>query len=262
MVETPPARNNSVELIASRHIGLIGEGDDLAAIIADSFAKDGIALRDGDIVVIAQKIVSKAEGRYAYLADVVPSARAVELAATCDKDPRLVELILRESREVLRCVRNVIVVENHHGIVLANAGIDRSNVEQTGRGERVLLLPKDPDASAAAIRDALMERTGARVGVVINDSIGRAWRIGTIGTAIGVSGLAALWDKRGEPDLFGFKLRTTDVGHADEIAAAASLLMGQSAEGTPVVLVRGLTHGAESGKATDLVRAREMDLFR
>lgn len=262
MVDEPPATDNRVELVASRHIGLIRESDDLSPIIVQSFAQDGIVLRDGDIVVIAQKVVSKAEGRYAYLTEVMPSDRARELAAICEKDPRLVELILQESREVLRCVRNVILVENHRGIVLANAGIDRSNVQQTDRGERVLLLPKDPDASAADIRKELVRLSGAEIGVVINDSIGRAWRMGTIGTAIGVSGLSALQDKRGEPDLFGFRLRTTEVAGADEIAAAASIVMGQSDEGTPVVLLRGLKRLPGSGCAADLVRPRAQDLFR
>ena len=262
MVDELPAKDKRVELVASRYIGLIREGDDLPSIIVESFARTGIALADGDVIVIAQKIVSKAEGRYAYLADITPSSRALELASVCEKDPHLVELILRELREVLRCVRNVIVVENHHGIVLANAGIDRSNVEQTDRGERVLLLPKDPDTSARAMRDELLSLTGARVGVVINDSIGRAWRMGTVGAAIGVSGLVALQDKRGETDLFGFRLRTTEVANADEIAAAASLLMGQSDEGTPVVLVRGLNQAAGNGCAADLIRPRAQDLFR
>lgn len=262
MVDEPPAIENRVELIASRHIGLIREGDDLSPIIVQSFAKDGIVLRDGDIVVVAQKIVSKAQGRYAYLAEVTPSERARELASICEKDPRLVALILWESCEVLRCVRNVIVVENHHVIVLANAGIDRSKVRHTDRGERVLLLPKDRDTSAADIRKELVRLSGARIGVVINDSIGRAWRMGTIGTAIGVSGLSALQDKRGEPDLFGFRLRTTEVAGADEIAAAASIVMGQGDEGTPVVLMPGLKPMPGSGCATGLVRPRAQDLFR
>lgn len=262
MLDESPAGGSRVELLASRQIGLIQEGNDLSSIIAEAFARDGHALRDGDVIVIAQKIVSKAEGRYVDLADVFPSAHACELAAICEKDPRVVELILRESREVLRCVRNVIVVENHHGIVLANGGIDRSNVQQTERGERVLLLPKNPDASAARIREALVARSGADIAVVINDSIGRAWRLGTVGVAIGVSGLSALQDKRGEADLFGFKLRTTEVAAADEIAAAASLLMGQSDEGTPVVLVRGLKRTEGQGRAADLVRPKTQDLFR
>jgi coenzyme F420-0:L-glutamate ligase/coenzyme F420-1:gamma-L-glutamate ligase len=212
--------------------------------------------------VLAQKIVSKAEGRYAALADITPSPRAVELAATCEKDARLVELILRESREVLRCVPGVIVVETRHGYVLANAGIDRSNVSQESDGERVLLLPADPDASAAALRRRLADLSGIDVGVIINDSLGRAWRNGTVGTALGVSGVVALEDLRGQSDLFGFALRTTEVGIADEIAAAASLLMGQSGEGRPVVLVRGLAHVRGEGSGRDLQRPRTKDLFR
>jgi len=256
-----PTGGNRVELIASRRIGLIQEGDNLASILADAFAQDGIVLRDGDVLVVAQKIVSKAEGRYAYLSDITPSPRAFELAQLCEKDPRLVELIVRESREVLRCVPNVIVVENHQGLVLANCGIDRSNVQQTDRGERVLLLPKDPDDSAARLREALTVRLGADIAIVINDSVGRAWRLGTVGIAIGVSGMSALQDKRGEADLFGFKLRTTEVATADEVAASASMLMGQSDEGMPAVLVRGLRR-IGNGRAADLVRPKTQDLFR
>lgn len=262
MLNAPETKVNRVEFIAPRHIGLIHEGDDLVASILAAFRQDDIELRNGDIVVIAQKIVSKAEGRFVYLDDVTSSPKARELAAICDKDPRLVELILRESREVLRCVRNVIVVENHHGVVLANAGIDRSNVDQTEQGERVLLLPEDPDLTCARLRLEFLRMSGADIGVVINDSLGRAWRIGTVGVAIGVSGIPAILDKRGEPDLFGFRLRTTEVANADEIAAAASMLMGQSDEGTPVVLIRGLDRPLEGGKAADIVRPRAQDLFR
>lgn len=262
MSDERPPEGNRVELIASRRIGLIQEGDDLASILADAFVQDGIGLRDGDVLVVAQKVVSKAEGRHAYLSDVTPSARAVELANICEKDPRLVELILRESREVLRCVRNVIIVENRNGLVLANGGIDRSNVQQTDRGERVLLLPEDPDASAARLREALVDRSGADITIVINDSVGRAWRLGTVGVAIGVSGASALQDKRGQADLFGFKLRTTEVATADEIAAAASMLMGQSDEGMPAVLIRGLRRMGRDGRAADLVRPKTQDLFR
>jgi coenzyme F420-0:L-glutamate ligase/coenzyme F420-1:gamma-L-glutamate ligase len=251
-----------IELIGTRHIGLIEPGDDLPALIVRSFEQDGISLTDGDVLVIAQKIVSKAEGRYAYLAEVDPSERAMELARQCQKDPRLVELILSESRDVLRCVPGVIVVENKHGVVLANAGIDRSNVEQTARGERVLMLPDDPDETCRAIRARLRELSGRDVGVVISDSIGRAWRKGTQGTALGVSGLPAVQDLRGRPDLFGFRLQTTEVGTADEIASAASLLMGQCDEGIPVVLVRGLPPWESGGRAADVVRPRAQDLFR
>lgn len=254
--------SNRMELIGIRHIGLIAPGDDIPAMIVESLRKDGLSLRTGDVVVIAQKIVSKAEGRYVELDDVEPSSRALELAQRCQKDPRLVELILRESREVLRCVPDVIIVENHQGVVLANAGIDRSNVDQQSRGDRVLLLPSDPDATCSAVCARLHELSGVVVGVVINDSIGRAWRNGTIGTAIGVSGVPAIQDKRGQADLFGYRLLTTEVGTADEIASAASLLMGQSDEGVPAVLVRGLPEWNGDGRAADIVRPRARDLFR
>jgi len=209
--------------------------------------------------VLAQKIVSKAEGREVALASVVPSAAAGELAALTLKDPRLVELVLRESIEVVRAVPNILIVRHKLGFVMAQGGIDASNVDGTGT---VLLLPADPDASAERLRQALKGKTGADVGVVINDSWGRAWRIGTVGTAIGVAGLPAFLDLRGTPDLNGRILRVTEVGHADEIAAAASLLMGQADEGRPVVILRGLGRAAPAGKARDLVRPVKQDLFR
>jgi coenzyme F420-0:L-glutamate ligase / coenzyme F420-1:gamma-L-glutamate ligase len=251
-----------VELIGTRHIGLIEPGDDLPALILRAFEHDGLLLHDGDVLVIAQKVVSKAEGRYVWLDEIKASERALEMARQCQKDARLVELILRESREVLRCVPGVIVVENKYGVVLANAGIDRSNIEQTPRGERVLMLPNNPDETCRAIRVRLQELSGRKVSVVINDSIGRAWRKGTQGTAIGVSGLPAVQDMRGRGDLFGFRLQTTEVGTADEIAAAASLVMGQCDEGIPVVLVRGLPIWDIDGRAADVIRPRSQDLFR
>ncbi len=209
--------------------------------------------------MLAQKIVSKAEAREVALASIVPSAAAEELAALTLKDPRLVELVLRESTEVVRAVPNILIVRHRLGFVMAQAGIDASNVDGN---ETVLLLPADPDASAARLRQALKERTGADVGVVINDSWGRAWRVGTVGTAIGVAGLPALLDMRGKPDLNGRILRVTEVGHADEIAAAASLLMGQADEGRPVVILRGLGRAAPEGTARDLLRPLKQDLFR
>lgn len=260
--QVPIIASDRVELHAPQGIPEIGSGDDLAMIIVGALSATGDTLREADVVVLAQKVVSKAEGRHVDLADVAPGPRARKLAAVCQKDPRLVELILSESREVLRCVPGVIVVQTHHGLVLANAGIDRSNVKQAGAGERLLLLPKDPDASAAALRRRFLDLAGVQVGVVINDSLGRAWRNGTMGAAIGVNGLTALQDMRGEADRFGFRLRVTEVAVADEIAAAASLMMGQSAEGRPVVVVRGLTAIQSEGRAADLVRPKEKDLFR
>lgn len=250
-----------LSLTALPNVPEVRPGDDLAALILAGVARAGEQLGDGDIVVLAQKIVSKAEDRYVRLADVTPSARARELAQAARKDPRVVELMLQESREVLRHRPDVIVVEHRLGFVLANAGIDASNLEPAG-DERVLLLPRDPDTSAAALRDLLQKATGARLGVIINDSLGRAWRNGTVGTALGASGLPTLLDLRGKPDLHGRTLRSTEVGVADEVAAAASLLMGQADEGRPIVIVRGFPYPLGDGSAQDLVRQRHLDMFR
>jgi coenzyme F420-0:L-glutamate ligase/coenzyme F420-1:gamma-L-glutamate ligase len=238
---------------------MIAAGDDLAAIIVKALRDADLALAAGDVLVLAQKIVSKVEGRSVDLATVTPSPRAVMLAKETGKDACVVELILAESTEVLRHRPGVLIVAHKLGLVLANAGIDRSNVD--GR-ERVLLLPRDPDRSCAELRRAIAAGTGVEAGVVIIDSIGRAWRNGTIGTAIGVAGLPGLLDLRGTPDLFGRPLETTEVGLADELAAAASLVMGQAGEGTPVVLARGLRYGRRDGTASELIRVREKDLFR
>lgn len=221
----------------------------------------GLVPQDGDVFAVAQKIVSKAEGRLVDLADVTPSPRAVELAAQVGKDPRLIELILSESEEVSRLRPGVIITRHRLGFTSANAGIDRSNVGPDGE-ERVLLLPLDPDASARRIRETILTERGADVGVVITDSHGRPFRLGTVGVAIGVAGLPALWDRRGEPDRYGYRLQHTDVGVADEIAAAAGLLMGQAAEGQPAVLIRGLSLPPIDGRATDLVRPKALDLYR
>jgi len=253
----------SLTLLALEGIGRVAAGDDLAVGILAAADDAGVALADGDVLALAQKIVSKAEGRYAVLDEVVPSARAHELGKICGKDPRIVELVLAESRAVLRAVPGLIVVEDRRGLVLANAGIDRSNVEPDARGrERVLLLPVDPDASAARLRARLGELSGVDVGVLINDSLGRAWRLGTVGTAIGASGLPGLLDLRGTPDLQGRALQITEVGFADELAAAASAVMGQAAEGRPVVLIRGLAPARRDGSARELQRPLDQDLFR
>lgn len=240
-------------------VPLVQAGDDLAAIILAALDASGQGLRPGDVVAIAQKVVSKAEGRRIDLRMVAPSARAKELADATGKDARLVELILAESTAVLRYRPGVLIVVHRLGMVLANAGIDRSNVDGA---EHALLLPLDPDRSCAEIRRALRDATGADAGIVIIDSIGRAWRNGTIGTAIGASGIPGLLDLRGRPDLFGRRLETTEVGLADELAAAASLVMGQAGEGRPVALVRGLGYERRDGSARELLRAPEKDLFR
>jgi len=240
-------------------IPMVKAGDDLAAIILSALQASEQSLRPGDVLVVAQKIVSKAEGRMVDLRSVTPSARAKSLAQATGKDGRLVELILSESADVLRHQPGVLIVVHRLGMVLANAGIDQSNV---GARDHVLLLPLEPDRSAAEIRRKLRDATGIDAGIVIIDSIGRAWRNGTIGTAIGVSGIPGLLDLRGRPDLFGRRLESTEVGLADELAAAASLVMGQAGEGRPVVLVRGLGYERRDSAAGELLRAREKDLFR
>jgi len=241
-------------------IPLVQQGDDLSALILQALARARLALEDGDILVLAQKIVSKAEGRRVHLSQVDPTPEATALAEQTGKDPRLVELILRESREVRRCREGLIIVEHNHGFVCANAGIDHSNVG--GEDEWVLLLPEDSDASARALRDRLQTATGAQIGVLIIDSHGRAWRRGTAGVTIGLAGLPGLVDLRGTPDLFGYALRVTQVGAADELAGAASLLMGQAGEGTPVVHVRGFPYPLREAVLAELIRSHERDLFR
>jgi len=249
-------------LTALDGVPAVRPGADLAAIVADAMRGTGVTAQDGDVLVIAQKIVSKAEGRAVALREVTPSARANELAAIAGKDPRVVELILGESTEVLRCVPGVIIVEHRLGLVMANAGIDASNVDRPEGDEIVLLLPLDPDRSAADLREALHLRLGRDLGVVIADSFGRAWRNGTVGTAIGLSGPPGLLDMRGLPDRSGRLLQHTEVGIADELAAAASLLMGQADEGLPIVHVSGFPHALRAGSARELQRRREIDLFR
>jgi coenzyme F420-0:L-glutamate ligase / coenzyme F420-1:gamma-L-glutamate ligase len=262
---------SSLTLTTLENFPLIRRDDNLADILVKSLYDTEIELKDGDILVIAQKIVSKAEGRMVDLTTVTPSQRALELAKHTQKDPRVVELILRESKEVVRTRIGTIIVEHRLGFMCANAGIDHSNVDSPlPMGERsgvraedwVLLLPQDPDLSADRMRDEILSRTGKRVGILIIDSHGRAWRNGTVGVAIGVAGLPALEDLRGVQDLFGFTLRITQVGVADELAAAASLMMGQAAEGTPVVHVRGFPYPLRDGSLKELIRPREQDLFR
>lgn len=251
---------SAVQLIALPGVPPVKPGDGLAALALAALRAAGLALEDGDILVYAQKIVSKAENRFVALGDVAPSPRALGLARAVEKDPRLVECILRESRRIVRQRKDVLIVEHRLGLVMANAGIDQSNVD--GGESRVLLLPENPDASAQALRDALAAATGKRLGVIINDSFGRAWRRGTVGVAIGAAGVESVIDARGAPDLFGRPLRVTLIGHADEIAAAASLVMGQGGEGRPIVLVRGLDGGTAQARAADILRGAEEDLFR
>lgn len=250
-----------VSLFALPDIPLIKAGDDLAAIILEALRRSRISLEDGDALVVAQKVVSKAEGRVVRLKEVVPSPPAQELAALTGKDPRVVQLILDESHEVLRTREDLVIVEQRLGFVCANAGVDRSNVP-SDEGEAVTLLPLDPDATAQALRRRLKEATGKDVAVIISDTHGRAFREGCVGVAIGVAGLRAVVDKRGLRDLFGYKMRVTTVALADEIASAASLLMGHTDEALPVVLLRGVPYEPAEGSAKELIRPKEKDLFR
>lgn len=246
-------------------IPLIHPGDNLAIILAEAIEKTAIRLQDGDIIVLAQKIVSKAEGRIVNLTGVQPSPRAFELAKETDKDPRFIELVLQESQAVLRTRSGTIIVKHRRGFVCANAGIDHSNVEGVD-GSRsndwVLLLPENPDRSAQAIRALLQKQYNICMGIMIIDSHGRAWRMGTVGVAIGLAGMPGLVDLRGTEDLFGYKLAVTQVAAADELAAAASLIMGQAAEMTPAVHVRGFPYPLREGNLAELIRPHDLDLFR
>lgn len=239
-------------------------GDSLAAMILEGLGRAGLALQNGDVLVCAQKIVSKVEGRFIDLNTILPGEEAHRLAGETGKDPRLVEVILGESRAVLRTRPGLIIVEHRLGFICANAGVDHSNVRPAGQegGDWVLLLPEDPDASAERLRAELEGSSAARLGVLVIDSHGRAWRMGTVGVAIGVSGFPALLDLRGEADLFGRRLQVTQVGLADEIAAGASALMGQAGERRPVIHLRGLPYALREGRLAELIRPREEDLFR
>jgi coenzyme F420-0:L-glutamate ligase/coenzyme F420-1:gamma-L-glutamate ligase len=252
----------AVTLTPIPDVPMIRPGDDLAGLLIAACERSTLAPADGDVWVVAQKIVSKAEGRYVDLAAVRPSPRARELAVEVDKDPRLIEVILGESRRVVRQRRGVLIVEHRLGFIMANAGVDRSNVDPAAGAEPVLLLPRDPDASAAGLLDRLTSHFRKRFGVIVTDSFGRAWRRGTVGVALGAAGIPALMDLRGRPDLFGLALRVTQTGFADEIASAASLLMGQANEAQPAVLVHGLSWAGEPSPGAALIRAADEDLFR
>jgi len=247
-------------LYALPDIPLVKPGDDIAQLITRGLGAANLGLQQGDVVVVAQKIISKSEGRYVDLADVLPGERAIALAQQVDKDPRLVELILRQSRDTVRQRPGVLIVEHELGYIHANAGIDRSNVE--GSEDTVLLLPLDPDASAVALRTALAQHCGVDVAIIINDSAGRAWREGAIGFALGTAGFAPVVDLVGKCDLLGRPMEVTSVAVADELAAAASVLMGQSDESAPVVLIRGARVEASEAGSGSLLRDRERDLFR
>jgi coenzyme F420-0:L-glutamate ligase/coenzyme F420-1:gamma-L-glutamate ligase len=252
----------TVTLTAVPGIPLIEPGDDLARILIDALRRAGLVLRDRDVLVIAQKIVSKAEGRYVELDAVRPSSRANELAGVTAKDPRHVEVVLAESSEVVRHREGLLITEHRLGFVMANAGVDQSNIAHGDGRERVLLLPEDPDGTCAALKAELDEVFEAEVGVVISDSFGRPWRNGVVGVALGAAGIPSLKNRVGTPDLFGRPLRVTEIAFADEVAAAASMIMGQGAEGLPVVHVRGLRWSEPPLPAKDLIRPKHRDLFR
>jgi coenzyme F420-0:L-glutamate ligase/coenzyme F420-1:gamma-L-glutamate ligase len=254
-----------LEAFAVPGLPLVGRGDDVPELVWRALVGAGIAVADGDVLVVTSKLLSRAEGRFVELPRVEPSARAVELGEQVGKDPRAVELILRESSAVSRQAPGVLVVRHRLGFVVANAGIDASNAAPpdapTGSGPWMLLLPEAPDASAAAIRARVEAESGAHVGVVITDSFGRPFRMGTVGVAIGVSGLPPVWDRRGEPDLFGRVLENTITALADQVAAVADLVAGQAAERRPVVLVRGLRFDPSEQGAGALLRSTKEDLY-
>ena len=255
-------RVGPVTLTPLAGIPVVREGDDVARLVGDAIEGADIAPADFDVVVVTQKIVSKAEGRRVRLSDVEPSPRALELAASLDKDARMIEIVLRESNAVVAHGHGVLIAEHRSGHVMANAGVDRSNVGRPGDDEEVLLLPRDPDESAAVFHRSLEARFGCRLAVVVSDSAGRAWRHGVAGIAIGAAGLPSLVDLRGAPDLFDVPLKVTLAGFADQIASAANLVAGEAAEGVPAVHVRGLAWDAAPAPARALVRDRESDLFR
>lgn len=256
--------SRKLELIALPDVPLVHPGDDIGSIVIAALQQGNLALHDSDVLVVAQKIISKAENRYVALASVSPGKQAMQLAAAVDKDPRLVELILQESSEIVRHRPGVLIAAHRLGFIMANAGIDRSNVMPMNNAdnETVLLLPENPDASCGMLKTRLDAEFGVDIAVIINDSVGRAWRNGTVGIALGAAGLPALADLRGQPDLTGRALEVSEIGFADEIAAAASLLMGQADEGQPLVLVRGLTWNKPASNAAALLRPKQQDLFR
>lgn len=254
---------NRVSIRPVLGLPLFGPGDDVAGEIIAAIRAAGDRLAEGDVVVVAQKIVSKAEGRAFKLSDISPGGRARDVAIETAKDPAVIELALGESQEILRARTGVLILRHKTGHVLANAGIDASNVGRMDGEETVLLWPKDPDASARKIRADLAAAFGVRVAVIVSDSLGRAWRMGTVGTAIAAAGMKPLRDRRGEHDLFGRELQATVIGVADEIAAAASLVIGEAAEGSPVAIVSGAAYTPdETGSIAEIIRPLEQDLFR
>ncbi len=260
------ARTPAIQILAVPDIPMIQPGDDLPGIIFERAQSANIALEDRDIVVVTQKVVSKAEGRAVRLSEVEPSPEAVELAKEVRQDARFIEVVLRDSRGVMAMRPDLLVVENRQGIICANAGIDRSNIEQEGGHDDqdavVMLLPQDPDASARSLLDRLQSLSGKTLAVLIIDTLGRPFREGVIGMAIGVAGMYPLIDMRGQTDLYGYEMRRTVINRADEIAAAASMLMGQTTARLPVVVVRGASYWPGAGSSRSILREPWKDMFR
>jgi coenzyme F420-0:L-glutamate ligase/coenzyme F420-1:gamma-L-glutamate ligase len=252
--------NLRLELFAVPGIPQIKAGDDLGTLIAECIDTAHLQLLDGDVVIVAQKIVSKAEGRTVCLNDVKPGAEAIELARAADKDPAMVQLILDESHSIVRHRPGVIIAEHKAGWILANAGIDRSNV--TSDADQVLLLPERPNQSARQLRNEFRQRYGIQCGVIVADSVGRPWRMGTTGMALGSAGVEALANLRGQSDMFGRLLEVSEHAVADSIASAAELLLGEADEAIPVVILRGLNEGHSEQDATALLRSKHEDMFR
>lgn len=249
-----------IEIIAVPGIPLIKKGDDVGQILVDCCEKSGILFKEADVVVIAQTVISKAEGAVVDLKSLTPSEKALQLSQKTGKDPRLCELILREAVEIVRVGKGPIIAETRHGIVCASCGIDHSNV--MGNKDYVATLPENPDNSALKIRKKIFEETGKDVAVIINDTQGRPLRAGAVGTAIGLAGLVPIWVRAGESDLYGYVLEASPIAVADELASAASILQGQSSEGIPIVIIRGARYLRGEGTAKGLLREREKDLFR
>ena len=248
-----------IRILGLEAIPVVREGDDVGALICEAAEREGVGICDGDVIVVSHIIISRAEGRVVSLSDVRPSEFALNVAQELGKDPRLVEVVLRESKGIVRMGDGHLICETKHGFICANAGVDRSNVPGE---ETVALLPEDPDASARRIKERIRELTGRDVAVIVCDTHGRPLRRGTINVAIGVAGLEPIWDRRGDVDLFGYVLRVTRVAVADELASAAELLMGQADEGIPVVIIRGYRYRpSEHASARELIRPRKRDLF-
>jgi len=241
---------------------MVQPGDDLVAIINEAMAKADLSFQEDDILVLAQKIISKSEGRFARLSDMEPSAQAHAIAEETGKEPDFVEMVLSQSNDVVRTGPNVLIVEAFTGIVMANAGIDRSNIDRGEGDDNALLLPLDSDVSARALRDQFVEQSGKTIAVVIADSVGRAWRYGTSAMAIGCAGLEPLDDQRGDVDMFGRTLEVTEIALADQVAAAANLVMGEATEAIPAAIVRGLSYPRTDRPSSVLIRKKEEDLFR